>query len=44
MSTSISLNSFIKGGNTRIATVNMMNDITIKTINKEMDLGSFKPV
>ena len=34
----------MKGGKTRIATVNMMNDITTKTINKEIDLGSFKPV
>ena len=34
----------MKGGNTRIATVKMMNDITIKTINKEIYLGSFKLV
>ena len=34
----------MKGGKTRIATVNMMNDITSKTISKEIDLGSFKPV
>ena len=34
----------MKGGKTRIATVNMMNDITTRTINKESDLGSFKPV
>ena len=34
----------MKGGKTRIATVNMMNDITTKTINSEIDLGSFKPV
>ena len=34
----------MNGGKTRIATVNIMNDITIKTINKERDLGSFKPV
>ena len=34
----------MKGGNTRIATVNMINDITTRTINKERDLGSFKPV
>ena len=32
----------MKGGNTRIATVKMMNDITTKTIKKK-DLGSFKP-
>ena len=34
----------MNGGKTRIANVNMMNDITTKTINKEIDLGSFKPV
>ena len=34
----------MKGGKTRIATVNMMNDITTRTINKESDLGSFKVV
>ena len=34
----------MKGGKTRIATVKMMNDITTKTINKEIYLGSFKPV
>ena len=34
----------MKGGKTRIATVNMMNDIATKTINRESDLGSFKPV
>ena len=44
ISINISLNSLMKGGNTRIAKVNMMNDITIRTINKESDLGSFKPV
>ena len=27
-----------------MAIVNMMNDITTRTINKESDLGSFKPV
>ena len=27
-----------------MANVNMMNDITIKTISKESGLGSFKPV
>ena len=44
ISINISLNSLIKGGNTRIATVKMIIDITTKTINKETDLGSFKPV
>ena len=34
----------MKGGKTRIATVNMMNDITTKTINKERALGSFNPL
>ena len=34
----------MNGGKTSIAIVNMMNDITTKTINKEIDLGSFKPV
>ena len=34
----------MKGGKTRIAIVKMMNDITTKTINKEKDLASFKPV
>ena len=34
----------MKGGKTRIATVNMMNDITSRTINNEIDLGSFKVV
>ena len=33
----------MKGGKTRIAIVKMMNDITTKTINKEIYLGSFKP-
>ena len=44
ISIKISLNSFMNGGNTRIATVNMMNDITNRTINKESDLGILKPV
>ena len=34
----------MKGGNTRIAIVNMMNDMTTRTINKEIGLGNFKPV
>ena len=44
ISINISLNSLIKGGRTRIATVNIMNDITTKTIINEIDLGSFKLV
>ena len=43
MSTSISLNSFINGGNTRIKMVNTIIDITVKTRNKESDRGIFKP-
>ena len=34
----------MKGGKTRIATANMMNDIITRTINREIDLGSFRPV
>ena len=34
----------MKGGKTRIAVINIMNDITTRTITKEIDLGSFKPV
>ena len=34
----------MNGGKTRIATVNMMNDITRSTTNKAIDLGSFKEV
>ena len=44
ISINISLNSLINGGKTRMATVNMMKDIAIRTINKEIDLGSFNPV
>ena len=44
ISINISLNSLIKGGKTRIAIINMMNDITTKTINSESGLGSFRPV
>ena len=33
----------MKGGKTRMATINMMNVITTRTMNKESDLGSFKP-
>ena len=43
MSTSISLNSFINGGNTRIKIVNIITDMTAKTKNKEIDRGIFKP-
>ena len=43
MSTSISLNSFIKGGNTRIKIENIITDMTVKTRNKEIDRGIFKP-
>ena len=43
MSTSISLNSFINGGNTRIKIVNTITDIEVKTRNKESDRGIFKP-
>ena len=43
MSTSISLNSFINGGNTRIKIVNIITDITAKTRNKESDRGIFNP-
>ena len=32
----------MKGGNTRIEMVKMINDIAIRTINKEANLGSFK--
>ena len=43
MSTSISLNSFINGGNTRIKIVNIITDMKAKTRNKEIDRGIFKP-
>ena len=43
MSTNISLNSLINGGNTRIETVNIINEITIRTINNDKYLGSFNP-
>ena len=42
ISTKISLNSFINGGNTRIKIVNTITDITVKTRNKENDRGIFK--
>ena len=34
----------MKGGKTRIAIVNIMNDITTRTISNEINLGIFKPV
>ena len=34
----------MKGGKTRIESVNIRNDITTKTINNAIGLGSFKPV
>ena len=43
MSTSISLNSFMNGGNTRIKMVNTITDITVNTRNKESDRGIFNP-
>jgi len=43
MSTSISLNSFMNGGNTRIKIVNTITDITVNTKNKERDRGIFNP-
>ena len=43
MSINISLNSLIKGGNTSIESVKIMNDITTRTINKESNLGNFNP-
>ena len=43
ISTNISLNSFIKGGNTRIKIVNTITDIIVKTKNKESDRGIFNP-
>ena len=43
ISTNISLNSFINGGNTRMKIVNTIIEITVKTRNKERDRGIFKP-
>ena len=43
ISTSISLNSFMNGGNTRIKIVNIITDITVKTRNRENDRGIFNP-
>ena len=44
ISINISLNSLINGGNTRIESVKIMNDITARTISKESILGNFKPI
>ena len=43
ISISISLNSFINGGNTRIKIVNTITDIKVKTKNKDSNRGIFKP-
>ena len=43
ISTSISLNSLINGGNTRIKIVNTNTDIAVNTRNKERDRGILKP-
>ena len=43
ISTSISLNYFINGGNTRIKIVNTITDITVNTSNKESERGIFNP-
>ena len=43
ISSRISLNSFIKGGKTRIKTVKIMSDIIVITESKERNLGSFNP-
>ena len=43
MSTSISLNSFMNGGNTRIKIVNTNTDITVNTKNNDRGLGIFNP-
>ena len=43
ISTSISLNSFTKGGNTRIIIVKTIIDITVNTKNKDIDRGIFNP-
>ena len=44
ISTSISLNSFINGGNTRIKIVNTITDIIVKTRNNDSGRGIFKLV
>ena len=43
MSTNISLNSFINGGNIRIKIVNTITDITVKTRNNDSVRGIFNP-
>ena len=43
ISSRIWLNSFIKGGNTRIKIVNIITEITVNTINNDRDLGILKP-
>ena len=43
ISTNISLNSFINGGNTRIKIVNTIIDITAKTKNNDSGRGIFNP-
>ena len=43
ISNNISLNSLMNGGKTRIKIVNIMNEITDITNNKEINLGSFNP-
>ena len=43
ISTNISLNSFIKGGNTRIKIVNTITDITVKTRNNDSVRGILNP-
>ena len=43
ISTSISLNSFINGGNTRIKIVNTITEITVNTQINDNVRGIFKP-
>ena len=43
ISIKISLNSLMNGGKTSIKTANIINDIDIRTINKDKILGSFNP-
>ena len=43
ISTSISLNSFTKGGKTRIKIVNTITEITVNTRNKDKDRGILNP-
>ena len=37
------MNSFINGGNTRIKKLNVRNEITVITKNRDIILGSFNP-